>query len=541
MHRHAFFVLALMAGWAAGTLSASASGLGNPADSLHPSLKWRRAHVRTGVGSEGFRALAVDTQRQGIAVGSASGVSVFQDGLLQQRISPLNGVTDLAFTDRGTLWIGTRQYLWRWQPDGTLEMQSPGQGEKARSIHRIATLGTLTVVTTDAGVYARLRDGSWRRLGADLPRAVGGALALRWQTDQAAGGQGVAEIWLVVGGQLWRTTASVGEAPPSAAVSETARVLTIAEAPVSQVPVQVVFDLAGVDALLVYPRLLAYRVVPEGHWKIARPVGVPDADFLWIAHADGEFWLGTKGGVLRCGSLDGNWWRAAPPLGGLETHRIASLEGRVLAATSRGLYEGVRDVPRFADDEGWGPVGAAERRDPDIRLVQRAAVFYQGLDPRYMRSLRSGVERRGWWPDVSLRLQGGLAEQSGADFDEAYVSGGMRSLRDRDRADAMEIDASLVFSWDLGDVVFNPEAVDLSREARQVIALRDDVLDQINQLYYERQAILLALESQDMSSSLEASRLRLRAAELAAGLDGWTGGWFQKQLHETQREEMPLR
>ena len=69
----------------------------------------------------------------------------------------------------------------------------------------------------------------------------------------------------------------------------------------------------------------------------------------------------------------------------------------------------------------------------------------------------------------------------------------------------------------------------VSREAREVIKLRDDVLDEVNQLYFERQRVLgdLAATPADDPASLG---LRLRAEELAAGLDGWTGGWFTRRL-----------
>ncbi len=82
----------------------------------------------------------------------------------------------------------------------------------------------------------------------------------------------------------------------------------------------------------------------------------------------------------------------------------------------------------------------------------------------------------------------------------------------------------------------------MSRETRQVIALRDDVLDEINQLYFERQRVLLKLDVLSLNLDPghrepgreglagERALLLTRAAELAAGLDAWTGGWFSAQL-----------
>jgi len=46
----------------------------------------------------------------------------------------------------------------------------------------------------------------------------------------------------------------------------------------------------------------------------------------------------------------------------------------------------------------------------------------------------------------------------------------------------------------------------------------------VTQLYFERRRALLQLSG--VPSAPEAARLRLRADELASGLDAWTGGWW---------------
>ncbi len=86
-------------------------------------------------------------------------------------------------------------------------------------------------------------------------------------------------------------------------------------------------------------------------------------------------------------------------------------------------------------------------------------------------------------------------------------------------------------SWDLGEIAYHPEEIDVSREAREIIELRDDVLDEITQLYFERRRVIAAFALQPDSPA--ASEYQLRAAQLAAGIDAWTGGWFGRQLSDT--------
>ena len=136
------------------------------------------------------------------------------------------------------------------------------------------------------------------------------------------------------------------------------------------------------------------------------------------------------------------------------------------------------------------------------------------------------MSRRGWLPSVSLRLARARDADEGRDTDETFTSGALRRLVDRDRHVSRDFEASLTFSWDLGDVAYHPEQIDVSREAREVIKLRDDVLDEVTQLYFERRRVLADLAARPDAAPAENLRLRLRAAELAAGIDAWTGGWF---------------
>ena len=242
----------------------------------------------------------------------------------------------------------------------------------------------------------------------------------------------------------------------------------------------------------------------------------------WLAADSRRYWLATATGLLRARAFSGPWWRAEPPAGGQPAFRVVVFSGRVFVASSVGLFEGVL---RTAAGLG-GAAAEAARADPDIRSVQRRVLEYLGLGPERFRTLRAGVDRRGWWPTVQLRFGALLGRQRGHDHDQSFSYGEFHALTDRDAKDERDLDVAVELRWDLGDLAFDPLAIDVSREARQRIALRDDVLEQVNQLYLERRAALGRLRGLDPQSG-EGRTLALRAEELAAGLDGWTGGWFR--------------
>jgi hypothetical protein len=205
---------------------------------------------------------------------------------------------------------------------------------------------------------------------------------------------------------------------------------------------------------------------------------------------------------------------------------VAIAGERVLAASTGELLEG--EAVRWP----VARVASASRmpRDPALSRVHTRALSMLRLEPRRGDALWRGLGRRGWWPTLSV--QGGADYRSGRshDYDENFSYGQLNQLNDQNTERSTYYDAGIVLSWDLGEIAYNDDAVDLSREMRQVISLRDNVLDEINQLYFDRQRALRALSGFADWSDPEAASLRLRALELAAGLDAWTGGWFSSQV-----------
>jgi len=162
--------------------------------------------------------------------------------------------------------------------------------------------------------------------------------------------------------------------------------------------------------------------------------------------------------------------------------------------------------------------------------VQRVALRYLGLGPERMRKLRAGVDRRGWLPSLELRSSYRQGRRRVSDSYQTFSSGSLHRLLDHRVDRDGEAELSAVLRWEFGDLLYHPEAIDVSREHRAVIQLRDEVLDEVTQLYFERRRVLARLAAQADPTGPEAQSLRIRADELGSGLDAWTGGWWSRQL-----------
>jgi hypothetical protein len=486
-------------------VSLPALGLDAPAE-----IRWELAPGAAGAGPP--QALAVDPAGARLAVGDRRGVLVGAGSTTLARVVHRGPVQDVLFLRDGSLLVATASGLFHRDAEGRVVDRTPAPG--ARDVARLAQAGGLVAVATASGAYVSRDLQLWRRLDAELPSGPVPALSF------APGGTG-SELWLVVAEALWsvrlgeegRVVEAMRQGPPFA--GQAARELRDLLVTPSEI-------------LVLGRSVLARRSAEGGEWDVHRPTLPAGAEPLRIAQAAGMLYLATDRGLVQAASPDGPWHRAPGAAATGEVRVLVSSGETLYAAAASGLLVGT-SAPR---SPGREPAPAPEKVrpvGPPIHAVQRAALAYLDLGTADVQRMRRGVRRRGWLPAVGLRLGAERRRLDSDESDEVFTSGALRRLHDSDADHTRSYDASLTLSWDLGDTAFHPEEIDVSKEAREIIELRDDVLDEVNQLYFERVRVLLDLEAAELEGPAPA-RLQARARELAAGLDAWTGGWFGRQL-----------
>lgn len=464
-------------------------------------------------------AVATDPTTRRIAVGDERGFEIGSDERTLVSVSTRAPVRALAFATSGELLVGTDDGLFVFGADGTLVDRSPGAGEEARAIERLAVEGVLVAAATPSGLHVSEDLVRWRRLpGARRARAM----ALR--SDRAR-----AFIVCVDDADVLETALDL---PAGASGAPSLASLAGIPASVRASALDVRFSAEG-DLAIVTPDRVVERPRDGGELRVVRPGLAPGASLKRIAAAAGRLWLATDRGLLEAESLAGPWTRPGPGSPAASVVDLAGDPTRLLAATEQGLVVAVagREEPL---GEGLRAARVAlefpAHDEPAIGEIFEAALDRLDLRPEAMRDLRRGLSLRGLLPELSLRVDRAHLVEAEHGLDESFVSGGLRSLADANRAVARESAAVLSLTWELGSLAYDDSAIDLSREARSVIQLRDDVLDEITQLYFERRRVLAKLARLGPAAhGDEADGLRLRADELAAGLDAWTGGWFGRR------------
>ncbi|HJO25438.1 MAG TPA: hypothetical protein QF557_17970 [Myxococcota bacterium] len=510
---------------------AAACGLALVAAADARGLVWRR--VDAGAHGEAVGALSFDVATGRLAVGGTRGLRLGEPGAGFRRVLHRGPVRDVAFVPSGGLLAATPRGVFEIDGAGRAVLRAPAPGAAARDAHRVYVLESIVAVATRAGVFVSSDAVRWRRVSRRWPVEPARTVALR------AAAEGI-ECWGVIGGHLWSANLRSG---PNGLVDERAERHTLPVGSDAHGPVDVVFDVAGADVVTVLPAGFAVRDPGSRRWREVRPALPPGASAQRLVAGDEWLWLATDRGLLVADALEGPWRRAAPPVGTDAIGAIVSQGSRLYVAAGDGVLTpagvlpaagvltpaGVLPAAGVLTPAGVLPAAGALFRtpegDPPIEHIHRVVLAAVDLESRRIADLRHGVRRRGWLPLVSLRLSRGEDKDDGIDRDEAFLYGETRLLVDRERKRSRGFETSLTFAWDLGDIAYHPEEIDVSREAREVVKLRDDVLDEVNQLYFERRRVLAELS---VAPPGERLHLQLRAAELAAGIDAWTGGWFSR-------------
>jgi hypothetical protein len=535
--------------------------------------------------------LARGSREDRVAAGDLGGVSLLREGRYDR--AALEGVLDLAFDRNGTLWIATGAGLYQWGSSERPTRRALSGGQRANFIHRLVANQAGMLVATQAGAFWSTQGRVFQPLmvgGASAPATLvameRGVLAPRVHETNASAAP-LRRLWILRADQLFEVVGFVVES--GLRVIET-RMLSLPRPMDARRPVDLVVDPQDTRLHLVFGDVIASRSITASaserdtvSWRIDRPVLPPGSHIRRLAWGpDGRHWIATDRGLLEADGLSQAFRRSNGPRGNECVDVRSGEESPLVSLCRRGIYswtqrssevarvlaDGVlgdvtQDITQDANhdrthevaEENSAPASDSERvgevgveidldGDPPLSQIRARALRRAGLGVERSQRLREGLHERAFWPELSLRIGADLDRDRENDDRQSFVSGDTRFLHDTKRDRNFGFGASIQFDWELGGIAYPDAAVDLSRELRQVISLRDDVSDEINQLYFERQGIRERLLGREALAPEEVLRLRLRAGEIEAGLDAWTGGWLSRwrldrRMNPSSREEDP--
>jgi hypothetical protein len=219
---------------------------------------------------------------------------------------------------------------------------------------------------------------------------------------------------------------------------------------------------------------------------------------------------------------------------------IASDQDRIFVATEKGVFSGeLKEKPRPVekkDQETDIKSGILKYdiknvilKEPTINQIQRAAIKYAEVAPEKIELMRSAARNKAILPEVSIGLNGDMdrslhvdtGSTTAADF---YIEG------PKAKGWGWDVNAS----WDLGEIIWNDDQTNIDVRSRLMVQLRNDILDEVTKLYFERRRLQIELYNNPPKSEKEAMFKQLRMDELTANIDSLTGGFLSESIKARQ-------
>ncbi len=252
------------------------------------------------------------------------------------------------------------------------------------------------------------------------------------------------------------------------------------------------------------------------NWELLSSFGLLNRDvrFLLVS-SESRLYAVTKSGVFEY--RDNRWQELSLGLVAEEIKFLAlDSQNNLYAAGDKGLFKTKASCGNNNDKD---IIVEYYNDEPRINEVQQAAIKYaQVIDPERIENLRRQARLKAVLPDFSL------------DYDETVTS---YSNTNTTRFAVGPAEWGVSLKWSLSDLIWSEQQRLIDSQARLMVQLRDDILDEVTKLYFERLRVKMELDNLSIEDRKKRFEKELRLQELSAMLDALTGGYFSQQIKLT--------
>ena len=193
------------------------------------------------------------------------------------------------------------------------------------------------------------------------------------------------------------------------------------------------------------------------------------------------------------------------------------------AACDKGLFRGCASLPLGAGSRDL--IELYSKGEPQINEVQQAAIKYAEVEPEKIKLWRKQAAAKAMLPEVRVDIDRN-------DSDLWHWEGGSTTKECDDvlRKGRDSLGWGVSLSWNLGELIWNGDQASIDVRSRLSVQLRDDILDEVTKVYFERLRVKAELDNLSIEDRKKRFEKELRVQELTANLDALTGGYFSAQI-----------
>jgi hypothetical protein len=265
---------------------------------------------------------------------------------------------------------------------------------------------------------------------------------------------------------------------------------------------------------------------PKGvqDWELLTTYGLLSKQITFLSGSpDSILYAAAQSGVF---TYDGLRWHELPL--GVASGAVACIDfdtlGNMYLACDKGLF---RVKAGFFGTTTMRQTGIEGyfKDEANIAEVQQAAVHYAEVEPEKIARWRKQAGKKAFLPKVSAGVNRDVSDLWHWESGSSTKSGDDYLLRGKD---TVEWDVTL--TWDLGEIIWSNDQTSIDVRSRLSVELRDDILDQVTKLYFERARVKMELNNLSIEDRKKRFEKELRLQELTAMLDGFTGGFFSRSV-----------
>lgn len=255
-------------------------------------------------------------------------------------------------------------------------------------------------------------------------------------------------------------------------------------------------------------------------------------NYILVSPKDGKLYCATSKGVFEYSTERSGWFELYKGMTkSLNVNKLifAQDEKVLLAVTDKGLYAfetGDYLMDKYPDIENSvKTLKTVFDGEPTYKELQMAAIKHAEVSPEKIKAWRAGAQARALFPKVSVSL-----DRNRSDTYDIYTS----ATKDYvitgpdDTSDGW----NLGLSWDIGNLIWSDDQTNIDVRSRLMVQLRNDILDDLRRVYYERKRLqfeLMTNPPKDMNVKFEKE---LRLQELTQGIDDLTGNYFSEHIRK---------
>ncbi len=261
------------------------------------------------------------------------------------------------------------------------------------------------------------------------------------------------------------------------------------------------------------------------NWDLLSNYGLLSIDIKFLAiYSDSTLFAVLKSGIFQYTTE--RWQEVSL---GLIADNITSLDfdnqGNLYAASNKGIFLGKNKF--HANKTKINKIAFYSENEPKIRDIQEAAIKYAEVSPEKILKWRKEAQKMAFLPKVSTGMNRNTSDL------RHWESGSTTKAGDdilNKGKDSIEWDISL--SWDLSQLIWNNDQTSIDARSRLMVELRDNILDEVTKLYFERLRVKMELNNFSIEDSKKRFEKELKLQELTALLDALTNGYFSEQIKD---------